>query len=82
MDVQMRHFQTGDQEPGARRVERFAHGLSHRACNCGHFGKKFGIDVLPLIYLGTRNYQYMALCHRRDSKEGNDVVVLPHKTAR
>lgn len=81
MDMQMWNFQPGDQKSRAGRVEGLAHGLPHRAGNRGDFGEESRIDVLPLIDLGARNHQYVALRDRSDREKGYDVIVFPYETS-
>ena len=80
--MQMRHLQAGDQQAGAFGAERPGHRPAD-ALRDGHDpGEHIRVDVLPLIDLGTRHHQGVALRHRLDGEERDELVVLVDKAAR
>lgn len=81
VDVQVGHLQPGDDHSRALRFECPAHGLSDQLANRHDASEDRGIDVLPLIDLGARHHEGVALCHRLYRQERDDLVVLVHEAA-
>src|ERR1700757_395311 len=77
----MGHFQPGDDHPGALGSERLAHGLADQLAHRHDAGESGTVDVLPLIDLGAWHDQRVALCHRLNRQERDDVVVLVDEAA-
>ena len=70
--VQVRHLQAGDDHAGALGAERLAHRLADALRDRHDPAEHGGVDVLPLIDLGTRHHQRVALRHRFDGQERHD----------
>jgi len=80
--VQVRHFQSGDDQPDARRMEGALLPLPDFLGHARTLREQAGIDVLPVVHFGARHDQGMPRPDRRDGQEGDDLVVLPHEPGR
>ncbi len=67
----------------ARSVSNAAHTALPIRCDHGHHPAEQGrIDVLPVVHLGTRYHQRVALGHRLDGQKRDDLVVLVDEPSR
>ena len=66
----------------ARSASNALHTALPISCETLHdLVERRGLDVLPLVDLGARHHQRVALSHRRDRQERDDVVVLVDESA-
>jgi hypothetical protein len=77
----MRHLEPGDDDPGTFGTERLADRLADQLRDLHDAAEHGGFDVLPLVELGARHDQRMAVRHRRDGQESHDVVVFVDEPA-
>ncbi len=73
--VQVRHLQPGDDQARARCAERLRHRAADPLRHRHEPGEHRRVEFLPLIDLRARYHQRVALGHRFDRQECDELVV-------
>ena len=80
--MEVRNLQAGDDHPGTFGTERGAYRPADALGDVHHSVEQHRLDVLPVVHLRARHHQCVALGHRLDGQERDNVIVLIDEATR